>query len=330
MLAAAGVCRCSDYRRQYQTVTTLYVTLNGTLTSPGTLGMWYEVFQGSTNGLLLDYGALTNDAAWSVTVRHLQFGTNVVVVSTQNAADATESASVSLNLVATDPPTVRPRPIPAEVWWGGLSQNSQLVDPTRPWNFVQKYEDGLYIHPVDDWGGMTTAQQIQLGANLKPFNTKFIIEASGNCPPDPTWPNHTTSRTAHGAFGLALAASEQLGFYFSKINENWGAGTIEQFAQLDPSWPMGDLVAYFTGDLSMVSSQLSGSGSLRRLGANLSTGLSTLSLHQTRGGLLADLFRLENLSGDLYRRPQFQSVNRYQWQSDFGEWPAGFLSFQHV
>ena len=237
-----------------QNVTTLYVTLNGTLTSPGPLGMWYDVFQGTTNGPLLDYGALTNSATWSVTVRHLQFGTNVVVVSTQNAAGTTESASVSLNLVATVPPTVRPRPIPAEVWWGGLSQNSQLVDPTRPWNFVQKYEDGLYIHPVNNWGGMTTAQQLQLGTLLKPFNTKFIIEASGNCPPDPTWPNHTTSRTAHGAFGVALVASEQLGFYFSMINENWGAGTIQQFAQLDPSWPMGDLVAFFTGDLSMVSS----------------------------------------------------------------------------
>ena len=42
-----------------QNVTTLYVTLNGTLTSPGTLGMWYDVFQGAPNGPLLDHGALS-------------------------------------------------------------------------------------------------------------------------------------------------------------------------------------------------------------------------------------------------------------------------------
>lgn len=38
-------------------VSTLCVTVNGTLTSVGAIGMWYEVRQGAINGVLLDYGA---------------------------------------------------------------------------------------------------------------------------------------------------------------------------------------------------------------------------------------------------------------------------------
>jgi hypothetical protein len=236
-------------------VSTLYVTVNGTLTSVGTIGMWYEVRQGVTNGVLLDYGARKAESAWSITVRHLKFGTNWLVVRTKNSSGVFESAAVALNLVETVPPTVRPRPRPSEIWWGGLSDNSQLLDPTKPWNFVKQNQDGYFIHSAQDWGDLTSSERTQLAGDLKPYNTKFMIEVGGRSDATTDWPDLHTSRTRAG-YWKTVATAEGNGIYFSEVTHDYHADDIVEFCRLNPSWPAGDQLAVYTGDYGAVTTNV--------------------------------------------------------------------------
>ncbi len=233
-------------------VTTLYVPVTGTLTSVGTSGMWYELREGSISGQVLDYGARKAESSWAITVRHLRFGANVLTVKTINSSGATESASVTLTLLETNPPTVRPRPIPTEVWWGGLSDNSQLLDPAKPWDFVKTWQDGYFIHGAQNWGDLTNTERTQLATVLKPYNTKYMYETGGRSDPTTDWPYLHTSRTRAG-YWKSVATAEANGIYMSEVTHDYHADDIVEFCRIHPDWSNGDIRAAYTGDLSAVS-----------------------------------------------------------------------------
>ena len=101
-----------------QAVTATSLTINGIFHRVMTGAAWYEVRD--QTGKLWDFGATIARPSWSIGVRHLRPGTNTVTVYARDAAGIVYSANVQLTMTLGATPAVRPRPIPAEIWWGGF------------------------------------------------------------------------------------------------------------------------------------------------------------------------------------------------------------------
>ena len=178
------------------TVTSTYTNLGGLIHGSVTAPLWYEV-RDQTNRLW-DYGSLMPNSSWSITVRHLRGGTNTVTLFAQDTSGNFQSNSVQLAMNLSSKSPARPRPTPAEIWWGGTchqstpnpngpagtyitySALSQLLQ-TNGWDFVKRYQDGFFLHGyvwVNGAARMTNWVQVgqSISAQLAPFNGKFWLE----------------------------------------------------------------------------------------------------------------------------------------------------------
>ena len=230
-----------------QAVTATSLTINGIFHRVMTGAAWYEVRD--QTGKLWDFGATIARPSWSIGVRHLRPGTNTVTVYARDAAGIVYSANVQLTMTLGATPAVRPRPIPAEIWWGGLSDNSGMTNYDQ-WPFVQKYEDGYFFHSAG-WGSATTALQQSLATNLLASNTKYWTELGG----DQGGFGISGSTAAHQVlqWGNWAAAREANGIIWSEFTHDYHSENMQDVCQVNPTWSYNDQIAWWTGDLSIAS-----------------------------------------------------------------------------
>ena len=241
-------------------VSTTSTNLGGLLRGFPALPLWYEV-RDATNRLW-DFGAATAVSPWSITVRHLRPGTNTVTVFARDADGNTTSNSVQLTMTLGTNPLVRPRPRPAEIWWGGschdnltnaggsiigtYSRLTQLTN-TSGWDFVKRYQDGFLLHGyvwVNAASRMTNAATVgaAIGAQLAPFNGRFWLEDGWR--PRASDPNYGHSsapgQAAHAAEMLAL------GMPLSEITQDFNP-LWREFCTNYLGWATNDIRALITG-----------------------------------------------------------------------------------
>ncbi|MGN6554809.1 MAG: autotransporter-associated beta strand repeat-containing protein [Verrucomicrobiota bacterium] len=220
--------------------------------TPGYNYAWYEVRSNSLTGRLIDWGAQVATTSCPFTVRNLQAGTNYVVFFAMDSSRQVVSNWVTLTLTLDANTPVRPRPIPAEIWWGGLSTNNPaLVAPGAEWDFVKRYQDGFFFHTAYG-ANFSTSDKLALAAALRPFNTKYCCELGGGCTPAPSWAYGQAGRNS--GWGKSLEENYQaLGIVMSDVTHDYHPENLEDFCQAYPSWPQNDILAYFTGDLTLAS-----------------------------------------------------------------------------
>ena len=246
-------------------VSSTSTNLAGLLHGYPTLPIWYEV-RDQTNRLW-DYGATPAVSPWSITVRHLRAGTNTVTVFAKDSTGAIQSNSVQLTLTLGTNPPVRPRPQPAEVWWGGschdniynngsivgtYSRMSQLLQ-TNGWDFVKRFQDGFFLHGyvwVNQAAQMTNWQQVgqSISAQLAPFNGKYWLEdawhaAAGNM----NYGNSSASGQA-GNSDMLLG----VGFALSEVTQDFNADWVD-FSNWHYDWPTNDIRVLITGNTNQAS-----------------------------------------------------------------------------
>lgn len=226
-------------------VTTLTTNLGGILRGTPAEPIWYEV-RDQTNKLW-DFGARAAASAWSITVRHLREGTNTVTIFARDGGGNIQSNSVRLTLNLGKAPPVRPRPIPAEIWWGGISDNTGLTNYSQ-WPFVQQHQDGYFFHSAY-WSNSLGWLEQSLAQNLQPFNTKFCPELGGNIPSPGTNSGHTQGSAACGK----LAVYQANGLIMSELTHDYHMVNMQPVCQVNPTWPTNDQIAFWTGDLSVAS-----------------------------------------------------------------------------
>jgi hypothetical protein len=212
--------------------------------------VWYEVRWGSPSGAMLDFGAHAASSPWSFTVRHLREGANYVFVFAKSASSGEiVSSQVVLTMDFGANPPVRTRPHPAEIWWGGLSDNTQMTNYSQ-WTFVQKFQDGYFFHSYG-WNPTLTAWlQSSLAANLRASNTRFWCEPGGDIS-NPT----TGSGTAQADFwgNWWAAACQANGIIWSEFTHDYHMENMQAVCAAHPSWPPNDQIAWWTGDLGIKS-----------------------------------------------------------------------------
>ena len=225
-------------------VTTLTTNLSGILSGAPAGPIWYEVRDQSNK--LWDFGAAPAVSPWNITVRHLRAGTNTVTIFAQDGSGAIQSNSLQLTLTLGTYPAVRPRPIPSEIWWGGIPDNTQMTNYSQ-WPFVQKYEDGYFLHN-QYWKKSSTAWlQQSLATNLLPFNTKYWPELSGYI----TGPNANSGSALASKEGNIVQFQENNGIIFSEFTHDYHMENMQSLCQVNPTWPTNDQTAFWTGDLSV-------------------------------------------------------------------------------
>ena len=231
------------------TVTTLYTNLTGVIHGSTTNIVWYEVRSNSLTGFLSDFGAHVPSTVWPFTVRHLKGGTNWVTLFARDNSGATFSNSVALVLNLSSNPPVRPRPIPAEIWWGGLSTNQQLLDVTKPWDFVKKFEDGIFFHSAG-YGGLSSADKTDLATMMRSYNTKYWVELGGGTsnPGDAF-----VQFQAVNGWGAHLTSQQNLGLVMSQITHDYHMENMEDVCRAYPDWTTNNLIAWWTGDMSLTN-----------------------------------------------------------------------------
>jgi autotransporter-associated beta strand protein len=232
-----------------QTASSLYTNLTAYVHGPYSgQAYWYEVRSNALTGALMDFGAHAPANPWTFTARHLRGGTNYIVMYALDGAGSVQSNYVRYTLTLGPNTPVRPRPIPAEVWWGGLSTNSQMTNFSQ-WPFVQRYEDGYFFHSA---GWNVTSQgwlMQQLSSNLRQFNTKYWPELGGNCPsPSTTWYQGQTNSWGGWAMGC-----QNNGIIWSEFTHDYHMENMEPVCQVNPTWSTNDQTAWWTGDLTKAS-----------------------------------------------------------------------------
>ena len=226
-------------------VSTLTTNLSGFLRGTPAGPIWYEV-RDQTNKMW-DFGATRAVSPWSITVRHLRAGTNTVTIFAQDGSGNIQSNRIQLTLTLGTNPVARPRPIPSEIWWGGISDNTGLTNYSQ-WPFVQKYQDGYLFHGA--YWDSTLAWLIQsLAQNLQPFNAKFMPELSGHMPSPST--NSAASELNNNANKVALY--EGNGAILSDFTHDYHMENMQPVSQVNPTWKTNDDIAWWTGDLSIAS-----------------------------------------------------------------------------
>jgi autotransporter-associated beta strand protein len=224
-------------------VTSLTTNLGGILRGLPAGPIWYEV-RDQTNKMW-DFGAAAAVSPWSITVRHLRAGTNTVTVFSQDGAGYIQSNSVQLTLTLGPNTGVRPRPIPSEIWWGGISDNTGMTNYSL-WPFVQKFQDGYFFHSAY-WSAGTAWLQQSLAQNLTSFNTKFWPELGG----DMTVVNTNSGNSQATTWGNWAAGCEANGIIWSEFTHDYHMENMQVVCQVNPTWATNDQVAWWTGDLSV-------------------------------------------------------------------------------
>ena len=217
-------------------------------------------------GQLWDYGAHAAGSPWPFNVRHLREGTNTVTVFAVMPSGQVASNSVRLTMTLGPAPAVRPRPVPAEIWWGGschdnlydtngnirgtYSRMAQLANTNLSWDFVKRWQDGLFLHGyvwVNNIARMTnwSAAAQSISAQLAPWRGKFWLENA--------WRPATNINFGHSSAGGELSDEADLrgtGMVLSEMDQDFNP-QAQDFALWHPDWPVLDHVAATTGDLSL-------------------------------------------------------------------------------
>jgi len=224
-------------------VSTLTTNLSGILNGTPAGPIWYEV-RDQTNKMW-DFGARLATTPWNITVRHLRAGTNTVTIFAQDGGGNIQSNCEQVVLTLGTNPGVRPRPIPSEIWWGGLATNGnpQMTNYSQ-WPFVQRFQDGYFFHTANVG---TAAWQQSLATNLLPFNTKYWPELGGNCPnPTTNWYQGQLS-----SWGGTAANMQANGIIWSEFTHDYHMENMKPVCQANPTWPTNDDIAWWTGDLTV-------------------------------------------------------------------------------
>lgn len=231
-----------------QTVATTEVDLAGTADPALVRGLWYEVRAGSANGPVVDYGALRAQTNWTITVRHLELGENHVTLFGQTSARTTFSSSLVLTLQSTFAKgAVRPRPIPGEVWFGGLCQsNDDLATQPNDWVFVQNHIDGLMFHSYSN-GRFTGSSKADLAALMEPKNMRYIEEMGS--PTDGARVNSVKAQTDPAVgWGAAAFNREKHGIFLSTITHDHNPSLIVDKLRKYPEWDRDAHLEWHTGE----------------------------------------------------------------------------------
>lgn len=246
-------------------VSTTTTNLGGVLHGTPALPLWYEV-RDQTNRLW-DYGATPAVSPWSITVRHLNAGTNTVTVFAKDTNGNITSNSVQLTMTLGANPGVRPRPHPAEIWWGGschdniynngtivgtYSRMSQLLQ-TNGWDFVKRYADGFLLHGyvwVNAAARMTNWQSVgaSISSQLAPFNGKYWLEDAWQPPTNNMSYGHTSASGQAGNADSLLGVGFALSEVTEDFNPNWG-----EFSKWHPDWPTNDIRVLVTGNTNLAT-----------------------------------------------------------------------------
>ena len=215
--------------------------------------MWYEVHAGAPDGRITDFGALANTEQWFFWARHLGRGDNVVVVFGAGEEGAVASRSVTLTITPGDDSKVHPRPRPAEIWWGGLGENQQLMDPTLPWEFVKRYADAYFFHSAywDDERIRTTGASIR--EQLAPYATKLAVELGGQQSVIYDEGSAEGQFLGWGAPGRLGAFYRLGGLFFSEVTHDYGIdfepAARHVLQNLNPTAAERDVLDYAVGHL---------------------------------------------------------------------------------
>ncbi len=245
------------------TVTTLFTNLSVILHGTTSKAMWFEV-RDATNRLW-DYGAHAASSPWSFNLRHLREGTNRVTVFAQPSTGGIASNSTDLVLTLDTNTPVRPRPVPAEIWWGGschdnlyntngdivgtFSRIAQLTNTTG-WDYVKRWQDGFMLHGyvwVNGVAKMTNRAAVgpAIAAQLNPLRTRFILEDAWRARTnDMNYGNSSASGQSGNAGTL-----EGLGFTLSDVTQDYNP-MYRDFSEWHPEWPTNDLRVAGTGNLN--------------------------------------------------------------------------------
>ena len=194
--------------------------------------VWYEVH--TPDGQLWDFGAMPPAPSWTIHLRHLRLGTNNVRAFTLDNGNLLEQDTRQVVLQLGTNPPVRPRPYPAEIWWGGVATDltpdygyAQLVDPARPWSFVQQYQDGIFLHGILP----TIGTLAKLAAAVAPYRGRFGREDG----------YYTQADTNFGfknaaAFNSDLQSLAGAGLQLSFQSMDYSPGVRVWAGVIDPGW----------------------------------------------------------------------------------------------
>jgi autotransporter-associated beta strand protein len=230
-------------------VSTTSTNIGGTVNTNLAWSLWFEVRSNSLAGPLLDYGALITRPTWQFTARHFVFGTNVISIFCTNGLGESVRTSLSVIFSETVNPYVRPRPRPAEIYWGGLSTNNPaLVGAGAQWEFVKRYQDGFFFHTAYS-ADFADTDKAALANILYPYNPRYCEELGGGCTAALTWPAWQAITT----WGANIARYQSLGLIMSDITHDYHMENMEDLCRANPSWLPQDEVAFFTGDLFSAS-----------------------------------------------------------------------------
>lgn len=197
--------------------------------------MWYEVYSGA--GAMTDFGAFAPDSNWKFIARRLNAGNNTVKVYAQNGSGTIDTQQIVLNLPVGVDPAVRPRPQPAELWWGGLGNLNQLVQPGADWDFVKQNADAFFLHTAM-WGPQNDGLLQGIVQQLKPYGTKFVAELGGylgfqNTNDQSGWPQWEYD--AWGGGGFIKDKHDNSGLILSEITHDFHFESIKDIAREDPN-----------------------------------------------------------------------------------------------
>ncbi|MEI6075328.1 MAG: autotransporter-associated beta strand repeat-containing protein [Verrucomicrobiota bacterium] len=216
-----------------QTVSnSLQLDLTGVVHGFPSAPVYYEVR--TPDNRLWDFGAMPPTANWTIHLRHLRSGTNNVRVFTLGTGGALQQDTRQVVLQLAANPPVRPRPYPAEIWWGGVATAldpdygfSQLVDPARPWNFVKQYQDGIFLHGILPTSGTLA----QLAAAVAPALGRFGQEDGYYTKADTSF---GVNRAASYNNTLAQLAGEGINISFRSTDYQPGVSVWP--GVIDPGW----------------------------------------------------------------------------------------------
>ena len=223
----------------------LQLRMQGTLTGFPTLPVYYEVH--TPDNRLWDFGAMPPTANWTILLRHLRSGTNNVRVFTLSTGGVLQQDTRQVVLQLAANPPVRPRPCPAEIWWGGVATDltpdygfSQLLNPALPWSFVQQYQDGIYLHGI-----LPTAGTLQLlAAAVVPSLGRFGQEGGYYTAADPNFgvekaTTHNTIETQLQGEGVNLTFHS---FDYNPCMTVWPGVVDPGWCENWPNWTHGQLL----------------------------------------------------------------------------------------
>ena len=206
-----------------------YARVEGT-SSGVTLPMWFEVYDESDT--MTDFGAFEAGEHWFFITRHLGGGANAIVVYGASGPDAITTGTLVLRVNEADDSPVRPRPFPAEVWWGGTADNAQLKDDPDGWSFVRAHADAFFCHTAA-WSDDMNPTMESLVTALRPVGAKFAAKLGGQTATDANWPRWMHEQWGAGADGWVINRFNETGLILSEMTHDFHP-MVKDFAETYP------------------------------------------------------------------------------------------------